>query len=277
MEKNGINTDSTATGLPPDLPWKDLDADQKASSYLCFYYSSPFSSLPVRDVNRVASYSGAYAADNKVDPNWETKTFGLFSTCQDGIRRGIVKGRAPYIFFFGNHVIDGTKRGVTGYYRLKWYADGGTHDGDFCLAADKTHFVERPLSFEFLNMELAVHWTNRAPRLALKVPPDKALHLVELIERQPDCTESYIKEVQRLELVNARNSGGLKYINFSRRDSYSWKAASEITSLGIPSKRKRTKNLETVSEWACELCQATIRSASPLKICPACGAHASLS
>ena len=265
-------------GPPPGYPWQDLFPLMEASSYLCFYYSSPFSARAVRDVNRIVPVGGSssYVADCKVDPNWETQTFGLFSTCQEGIRRGVVKNRAPYLFFFGNHVIHGQRRGVSGYYKLRWYAHGGTYMGDYCLAAERIHFVEQPLAFEEINAKLGTRLSNRVPRLSMKLTPVQSQRLVELLHLQKDVTPAYVDEIHRLEQINARNAGGLKYINFGRRYSYNWTAVTEIKGLGHPSGRERLRNSGPLDFWLCEECQTNLVSRSLLKLCPSCGAQGTL-
>lgn len=264
-------------GRPPNYPWRDLEPSPAAFSYLCFYYSSPLSGHPVRDVNRIVSAGhGTFVADCKVDPNWETGTFGLFSTCQASIRCGAVSRRSPYLFFFGDHAAEGRQRGVTGYYRLRWYAHGGTYTGDFCLAADKMHFVKRAIAFTDVNHAIGTHLSNRVPRLAITLDPDETRGLVRLLETQPDATNSYVAEVRRLEEINARNAGGLRYVNFSRRESYTWNSVAGISGLGVASDEKRQNNSGLSNAWHCISCQATMPSRSLLKLCPICQAHGTL-
>ena len=271
------NFKTVSTHRPPNPPWKELMPDATAQSYLCFYYGTALSSKPVRDVNRIVPVgAGNFVADCKVDPNWETGTFGLFSTCQQDVRRGIVGRRAPYLFFFADKVGPTRKRAVTGYYRLRWYADGGTYEGDFCLAADKMHFVERGLPFEQVNSIVGTRLSSRVPRLAIKLTPNQTQRLIALLERQRDVTPSYVAEVRRLEQINARSAGGLKYINFARKDPYSWDAARAVLKLGVPSVRKRRKNTSPTNTWECTKCSHRHRSRSLLKLCPACGTHATL-
>lgn len=264
-------------GPPPNYPWLELHPNPAASSYLCFYYTTRFSSYPIRDVNRIVpAGQGKFVADCKVDPNWETATFGLFSTCQASIRCGAVNRHAPYLFFFGDHATESGGRGVTGYYRLRWYAHGGTYKGDFCLAADKTHFVQRAIAFSDVNDEIGTHLSNRVPRLAKTLSPNEAHGLVAMLETQPDATNAYVAEVRRLEEINARNSGGLRYVNFSRRESYTWNSVSSIRSLGVASDQNRQKNSGPSNTLYCVSCQATVPSKSLLKLCPVCQGHGTL-
>lgn len=261
---------------PPGPPWIELHPNADAPSYLCFYYSSILSARPVRDVNRIVPVGHSYVADCKVDPNWETKTFGLFSTCQQDVRKGVVKNRSPYLFFFGNRVIGRAERGITGFYQLRWYAHGGTNEGDYCLAAETCHFVERPLSFEEVNRNIGTNLSNRRPRLSMKVAPEQTRRLIGMLMKQQDITSEYIADIRRLERLNARASGGLTYMNFRRRDSYSWRAAAEVKGLGIPSTRQKIRNSGSQDTWLCEHCGEISLSYSRLKLCPACGAHGTL-
>jgi hypothetical protein len=254
-----------------------LDPSSNAASYLCFYYCSPFSAYPVRNVNRIVPVGrGGFVADCKVDPNWETGTFGLFSTCQASIRAGVVSRHSPYLFFFGDHATEAAERGVTGYYRLRWYADGGTYERDYCLAADKTHFVKRAISFAAVNRQIGTRLSNRVPRLALMLNPKQAAGLISMLEAQPDATTDYIAEVRRLEELNARSTGGFRYVNFRRRESYSWSSVRNIKGLGGVSGRRRQRNSGPHNAWRCSACEETVRSRSLLKLCPACQSHGTL-
>ena len=53
------------------------------------YLADDLSRLPVRHITR--------PHDNKSDPNIETGTYGLFSTCENQMRSGIVNRGAQYI------------------------------------------------------------------------------------------------------------------------------------------------------------------------------------
>ncbi len=277
MSLTPTNFASRPPGRPPNYPWQDLMRDPSAASYLCFYYCSTFSGYPVRDVNRIVpAGNGAFVADCKVDPNWETGTFGLFSTCQASIRRGAVNRHSPYFFFFGDRATTNGERGVTGYYHLRWYAHGGTYEGDFCLAADKTHFVKRAISFTEINAQIGTHLSNRVPRLAITLSPEQTSGLVALLEAQPDSTAAYVAEVRRLEQINARNAGGLKYVNFSRTESYAWNSITSISGLGIASGKKSQRNSGPRNTWHCSSCKGVTRSRSLLKLCPRCQAHGTL-
>src|SRR5438309_11963638 len=97
--------------IPPAPPWKELN-NRPGAGYLSIYYSDDLSALPVRFVTKVG--------DNKSDPNLETLTYGLFSTCSPSMRSGFVKRSAQYIFFATLRPVG---RVLTGFYSVRWYAE----------------------------------------------------------------------------------------------------------------------------------------------------------
>ncbi len=64
--------------IPPSSQWTQLHIADKGG-FLSFYYSDSNSVIPVRDITRLG--------DSKSDPNLETKTYGMFSTCEEDMRR----------------------------------------------------------------------------------------------------------------------------------------------------------------------------------------------
>src|SRR5260370_12125081 len=118
---------------PPVGRWTKLD-DANGAGYLSVYLSEPLARYPVRHITR--------PADNKSDPNIETATFGLFSTCEQQMRAKIVREGRPYLFFAAKH--GEKRRALTGYYRIAWYAEspGGVANGDYALAASDSKFID---------------------------------------------------------------------------------------------------------------------------------------
>ena len=78
------------------------------------YYSEPLARWPVREITR--------PGDNKSDPNIETGTYGLFSTCEPGMRNRIVHDGAATIFFLTTRK-RGEGRVLSGYYHVGWYTE----------------------------------------------------------------------------------------------------------------------------------------------------------
>src|SRR6266571_9285685 len=124
---------------PPNPPWIPLNEGRSGRAGLAFYHSDSHSNVPVREVTRVQ--------DSKADPNLETLTFGLFTTCERGMRAGVVREGIQHIFFCTRR---GNIRVLTGYYKIGWYCKGppirgySTHSNpldDFALAASEARFV----------------------------------------------------------------------------------------------------------------------------------------
>jgi hypothetical protein len=102
--------------------------------YLSVYYSEPLARYPIREITR--------CADNKSDPNIETRTYGLFSTCEPQMRARIVFDGAGTLFFVTSHA--DKRRAVTGYYTIGWYTEGalGARNRDYALAASAIRLVD---------------------------------------------------------------------------------------------------------------------------------------
>src|SRR5258708_36321714 len=79
------NVPAAATVIPPNPPWRELNPTMPLEGYVSYYLSDDLSGLPVRAVTLLRN--------NKSDPNLETKTYGLFSTCGHGMRASIGKNR----------------------------------------------------------------------------------------------------------------------------------------------------------------------------------------
>jgi hypothetical protein len=58
---------------PAKVVWKEIEKNTETTGHLAYYYSNDESELPVRAVGK--------KWDNKSDPNIETKSYGMFSTC----------------------------------------------------------------------------------------------------------------------------------------------------------------------------------------------------
>jgi hypothetical protein len=114
--------------------WTSLAADDQAGAYLSVYYSSPLARWPVRDITKVR--------DNKSDPNLETLSYGMFSTCEPRMRTSIVNRSIGEIFFLTN--FRGEGRVLTGYYKLGWHRPGPLTGAtkDFVLAARSACFID---------------------------------------------------------------------------------------------------------------------------------------
>src|SRR4051812_11206383 len=89
---------------PPASPWLELIPTNNEEGVLSYYYSEDEACVPVRAI--------MLPNNNKSDPNIETATYGLFSTCSQGTRAGIVERGTRYMFFVTQR---GHGRMLTGY------------------------------------------------------------------------------------------------------------------------------------------------------------------
>lgn len=131
----------TYRAAPPAGVWTPLGDASGGAGYLSVYLSEPVARYPIRYVTK--------KADNKSDPNIETGTYGLFSTCERPMRRKIAREGRRYLFFVTSHAR--RSRALTGYYEPAWFTEstGGAANGDFALAATAMRFIE-PLPLDEL-------------------------------------------------------------------------------------------------------------------------------
>lgn len=244
--------ESTSRVLPE--PWRRLDVNPNAGGYLSYYYSDELSPLPVRAVTRIR--------DNKTDPNLETGTYGLFSTCSKTMRKSVVTNGSEYIIFMTSR----TTRVICGYYRIGWIAPTFFSDSDFCLAATELHFVADPLPFESVKESLGL----RKARCCLRLSPTQVSRLVDLLNQRPNATASYLQEIRRLEQFNFSRTGK-RYVNFGWITSPDWDRGAAI----LERARRQggsivTSNRSPTGKWRCRECGVEFESGSLLKCCPSC-------
>lgn len=263
MDFNGTSIE------PPNPPWKALETTSKPSGYLSYYYSDDISPLPVRWVTK--------PGDNKSDPNLETSTYGMFSTCSPNMRRGVVKSGSPYIFFITNR--NGV-RVVTGYYHIQWYAKGAFPGGwDFCIAANRMRFINPPISLEEIDRQFGSTLSRRF-RTFKSIPNEICLKLRSLLDSKEDSTSAYLEEIDRLERFNLRH-GEYRYVGWKQKDKFSWEYAREYLNRyfqepSVQAESKRAKNSNPENKWICLACNYTFINKSLLRRCPNCGGLASL-
>lgn len=248
--------------IPPLSPWKEVKLNATAGGSLSFYYSDNLSSIPVRFVTKVG--------DNKADPNLETLTYGMFSTCQKGLRSAFVREGRRYLFFFTKWK---DSRVLVGYYAIKWYTPVVNSDPrDFALAADKAHFMAKPLSFVEIDKHCQTN-LNKKFRMMLNVSNDECSRLVKFIDSQPNALDTYISEIHRLEHFN-KSQSGYKYVGRKLEESFSWDVAAPyiVPKPGdTPSSSKAAKNSSPSGWWTCTNCGGNSKNQALLRICPNCG------
>ncbi len=247
---------------PPAGQWAKL-ADANGTGYLSIYLSEPLARYPIRHITR--------PADNKSDPNIETATYGLFSTCEQQMRSKIVRERRPYLFFATKH--GHKQRALAGYYKIAWYTEstGGAANGDYALAASEIKFID-PIPFGALAEPTR---SVCLPRFRTIRPVDAptAAALLGVIECAPARTQHYMAELRRLERFAVYHSG-YSYPSWGRVGPFSWADAARY--LGSSTASTRTPTTPRSGLWRCAQCQHVITSKARLKACPVCQAMESL-
>ena len=251
---------------PPALPWSPLRTIQPATGYLSMYLADNLSRLPVRHITR--------PKDNKSDPNIETGTYGLFSTCERQMRSGIVKRGAQYIIFMCRW--DG-RRVISGYYRLAWKAQGTLHTEkrtDFVLAADEVHFVDPPIPITELPEPIAAVAGTRF-RLVKRIDSVHTQALISILGERPNATGDYLSEIDRLERFQSFHSG-YRYVTWQQQEPFSWDMARRY--LEPSTKLNGVPNQSDTGAWRCieDACEQYVINQALLKRCPFCGSMGTL-
>ncbi len=247
-------------GKPPDEPWAQLEAAAPTIGCLSFYYSDEVSPLPVRAITR--------PHDNKSDPNIETGTYGLFSTCQRAMRAGVVNRGVKYVFFVCRR--DG-RRVVSGYYRIGWFADGILHAqrADFALAAERVHFVNPPIPLSALPEPVATS-AARPFRLFKFIGAEDTSAMIDTLDVRPNALQAYLDEVDRLERLQLFHSG-YRYVSWQQIDPFSWDMATPyLRAEGGSANDGTMANTSPTGYWQCANCAKYVANMALLKRCPFC-------
>jgi rubrerythrin len=252
-------------GVPPDPPWKPLESgDHPPKGYLSVYYSDPLARYPVRHITKVG--------DNKSDPNIETATYGLFSTCEKELRRSIVKNKRPWIFFVAN--LKGAGRALTGFYEVGWYAPGPLGKRDFALAASRMRFID-PIPLSEIAGPLGDKVRIRF-RLYMGVDEEETEALRNLVEERSDRTEAYLREVRRMESYSKRITG-YSYPTWEREGSFSPADAAIYLEHPESPDDEEIGNTSPTDRWKCSECGHELVNLSRQKLCPSCQRTGTLS
>jgi hypothetical protein len=227
---------------------------------LSFFYSDDLSAIPVRAVTKLG--------DNKSDPNIETGTYGLFSTCSQSMRASVVGRGFPYIFFVGRHR---GERVIVGFYKVGWYAPGPVQKGrpDYALAARHVHFVNPPLRARDLPAALRKVFSARW-RTTKAISAEATATLQALLIARENRTADYVAEVGRLERLHLFH-GKFAYVSWQRPDGFSWDdAASYLKPRSVTVSLPAPNNSTASNTWQCAACKATLQNKALLKRCPTC-------
>jgi hypothetical protein len=251
-----------AAARPPADPWRPLtDAGR---GYLSIYLSESLARWPVREITR--------PGDNKSDPNIETGTYGLFSTCEPGMRNRIVHDGASTIFFLTTRK-RGQGRVLAGYYHIGWFTEGtqGAVNRDYALAADVIRFID-PIPTSNLVEPLGVV-CSASFRTMKPVESVITAALRAMCDAADDQTPNYVAELRRIERF-ARARSGYAYPSWGRARGFTWDDAPEYYQSDAA--LSRVPNSSKSRKWRCRACGYVIRSGALLKKCPLCKEMATL-
>jgi hypothetical protein len=250
--------------MPPNPPWKRLQRAQPEEGYLSIYLSDSLARYPVRDITRIN--------DNKSDPNIETLTYGLFSTCEDKMRHGVVRDGRPWLFFVTQ--IKNKGRCVAGMYEIGWHADGPLAPGarDDALAAVGSRWID-PIPASEIGGSLG-ELVRKRFRPYMGIDAAHTAELRALIASKPDRSAGYLSEISRLERFNAAFTG-FTYPIWERGEPFT---AQEAEPYLTPRDGggEAAKNTSPTGRWRCVECGATNIGAARQKLCPACRAPGTL-
>lgn len=243
-------------------PWRELP--DSGRGYLSVYFSDPLARWPVREITR--------PADNKSDPNIETGTYGLFSTCEPSMRNRIVHDGAGTIFFLTTRKAH-QGRVISGYYHVGWYTEGtqGALNSDYALAARSMRFID-PIPASDLPDPLAGICSAQF-RTMKPIDPQTVTALRRICDQRADRTADYLGEVERIETF-ARARSGYAYPSWGREGGFGWEDApgyyqTDAELSKVPNSSKNRK-------WRCRECGYVIMSGALLKKCPLCKRMATL-
>lgn len=224
------------------------------------YLSDPIARYPVRAVTK--------PRDNKSDPNLETGTYGVFSTCQIKMRKSVATKGVPYVFFVTTHRAG--ERVLAGYYRVGWYAPGP--DSDYVLAASSWRFVE-PVAASSLRGALREAVLVRRGYVGLE--PEQADQMRKLLDGRDDWTGRYVEEIHRLESLSVRYTG-YSYPTWMRASGWGWSDVATYLAHPAPADAGSPPNTAPGGRWVCSACGARSISEARLKRCGVCGALSTL-
>lgn len=249
-----MTDDPDLEGRPPGPPWRPLL--DTGRGYLSYYYSDPLARYPVRELTR--------PADNKSDPNIETLTYGLFSTCEPQMRNRIVHDGAASLFFITRR---SGRRALVGYYHLGWFTEGalGARNRDWALVADHARFID-PIPLDSLAAVVPAcsgHFRTQRP-----LDPEAVALLRSCIDSRPNLMDHYLRELRRLERFAAQRTG-YAYPSWGRADGFSWAAAADFFRRA-EAEPTGSPNSSRSGRWLCAACDALVPNGALLKQCPVC-------
>lgn len=191
------------------IGWQDYRASN--TGMVIFYSTDPVSELPIREIPE------ELPTDISPDPNYETKTYGLFGCGKIKIKNSFIKSKIRNLFFITKYA--GTKLDykdryfITGYYRINKVIDAKKlhirylsnfscleENNCYAMHADMVRFVSIDDSFEVTD-EILKSWnyTSKLTRQTkISLDEKQTTELIEYLNSKEDITQSLIAETERL-------------------------------------------------------------------------------
>lgn len=225
-----------------------------AGAYVSVYLSSDVGRVPVRDV--------LLLGDNKSDPNLETQTYGVFSTCEPTMRKSIASRGITEIFFVTT--VEPVGRALVGRYELGSLAE--VNKDDFAYAANVARFID-PIPVSQISGKAGSEMKKKLRNYKI-VDPHTADALRALVDGSPDRTSDYVFEIDRLERMSLSRTG-FRYPTWDGIDGFSWATAGPYLQ-GASNEPISVPNSSPTGIWVCSSCGTQIRNEARLKVCNAC-------
>ncbi len=192
------------------IKWQDYRGSK--TGMIVYYNTDPISEIPIREI------PDEFPTEILPEPNYETKTFGLYGCKHTKMRSSFAKKKIRYLFFMtryaGTNIDRIDELMVTGFYHIKQIADvQKLHirylqeyvclNEDSCISflADKVHFVSVEDAF-MITPEVLKAWgcSSRITRQSkIALDDEKTAELVAFLESKQNIVDAYSEETERLQ------------------------------------------------------------------------------
>lgn len=195
---------------PSSVPWQDYRSSE--TGMIVTYDSDPVSEMAIREVPE------ELPSEVLPEPNYETKTYGLYGCARNKFRSAFVKSKMQYLFFLvryqGTNQEFRDKTLITGMYRvskvadvhkyhLRYLSDAACMEADTCdaLLAETAHFVSLEDAMEVTSEKLK-SWGYKArvtKQTRVVLDEEQAKELASYLESKANIVDQYIEETKRLQ------------------------------------------------------------------------------
>lgn len=201
------------TGVVPthvgSIKWQDYRSGK--SGMVVYYNTDPVAELPIREIPEEIPSAVI------PEPNYETKTFGLYGCKHTKLRSAFVKKKTGYLFFMtrysGTNLEFADDLMVTGFYHIKKSSDVQklhirylneyscvNEEGCPALLADEVHFVSVEDAYMLTDdaLEAMGNTTRITRQTKLYLEDEKVEELVSYLRSKENVVNVYSEETMRL-------------------------------------------------------------------------------